>query len=281
MSSTAAPQTNGVPSSSPGGSASQTVNNTQSQSQPSNSQTQPATNGVASNSQPSQSQSQPQPSAAAQGSPSAAATASQPAPPTSPTATAPRPRDQRTIELLLNAQGVTAFESRIPLLLLDFAYRHTASVLSDSIYLAADPYTTHAGSKPSATAGGTATVPGSGGDAMVTANAVKLAIGARLAYQFRGGGGATGGGAISKDALASIAAERNKVALPRVPPGECGDDEDDDDEEMVDAMEHQPNDEDVGGDGVEGGTMEDIFGSGQDAQPGEQVGEEDVDMTAE
>ncbi|KAI7786611.1 transcription initiation factor tfiid subunit 9 [Diaporthe eres] len=311
MSSTAAPQTNGVPSSSPGGSASQTVNNTQSQSQPSNSQTQPATNGVPSNSQPSQSQSQPQTSAAAQGSPAAAATASQPAPPTSPTASAPRPRDQRTIELLLNAQGVTAFESRIPLLLLDFAYRHTASVLSDSIYLAADPYTTHAGSKPSATAGGTATVPGSGGDAVVTANAVKLAIGARLAYQFRGGGGATGGGAISKDALASIAAERNKVALPRVPPGEwgvrlpsekfvlsgvgwglrdvlarngeddSGDDEDDDDEEMVDAMEHQPNDEDVGGDGVEGGTMEDIFGAGQDAQPGEQVGEEDVDMTAE
>lgn len=184
-------------------------------------------------------------------------------------------------------------------------------MLSDSIYLAADPYTTHAGSKPSATAGGTATVPGSGGDAIVTANAVKLAIGARLAYQFRGGGGATGGGAISKDTLASIAAERNKVALPRVPPGEwgvrlpsekfvlsgvgwglrdvlarngeddSGDDDDDDDEEMVDAMEHQPNDEDVGGDGVEGGTMEDIFGAGQDAQPGEQVGEEDVDMTAE
>lgn len=145
---------------------------------------------------------------------------------------------------------------------------------------------------------------------MVTANAVKLAIGARLAYQFRGGGGATGGGAISKDALAGIAAERNKVALPRVPPGEwgvrlpsekfvlsgvgwglrdvlarngeddSGDDDDDDDEEMVDAMEHQPNDEDVGGDGVEGGTMEDIFGAGQE-QPGEQVGEEDVDMTAE
>lgn len=179
-------------------------------------------------------------------------------------------------------------------------------MLSDSIYLAADPYTTHAGSKPSATAGGTATVPGSGGDAIVTANAVKLAIGARLAYQFRGGGGATGGGAISKDALASIAAERNKVALPRVPPGEWGvrlpsekfvlsgvgwglrdvlarnaeddSEDDDDDDEMVDAMEHQPNDEDVGGDGVEGGTMEDIFGAGQDAQVGEQVGEEDVDM---
>ncbi|KKY30270.1 putative transcription initiation factor tfiid subunit 9 [Diaporthe ampelina] len=310
MSSTAVPQTNGVPSSSPGGSASQTVNNTQSQSQPSNSQAQPATNGVSSNSQPSQSQSQPQPPAA-QGSPAAAPSASQPAPPTSPSTSAPRPRDQRTIELLLNAQGVTAFESRIPLLLLDFAYRHTASVLSDSIYLAADPYTTHAGSKPSATAGGTATVPGSGGDAMVTANAVKLAIGARLAYQFRGGGGATGGGGISKDALAGLAAERNKVALPRVPPGEwgvrlpsekfvlsgvgwglrdvlarngeddSGDDDDDDDEEMVDAMEHQPNDEDVGGDGVEGGTMEDIFGAGQDAQASEQVGEEDVDMTAE
>lgn len=218
----------------------------------------------------------------------------------SPTTTAPRPRDQRTVELLLTAQGVSAFESRVPLLLLDFAYRHTASILSDSLYLGADPYTTHAGAKPSATAGGTASVPGTGGDATVSANAVKLAITSRLVYQFRGGGNMTGGGGISKDSLSHLAAERNKVALPRVPPGEwgvrlpsekfvlsgvgwglrdilarnAGDDSDEEDEEMLDAPEQQPNDEDIGGDGVEGGTMEDMFG----ADEGEQVGEEDVDM---
>ncbi|KAK7743621.1 Transcription initiation factor TFIID subunit 9 [Cytospora paraplurivora] len=281
MSPTAAPQTNGAPSSSPVGSASQTINNTQSQSQPqppptsqSQTQSQPATNGVA--------------------------LTQQSAPPMSPTTTAPRPRDQRTVELLLTAQGVSAFESRVPLLLLDFAYRHTASILSDSLYLGSDPYTTHAGAKPSATAGGTASVPGTGGDATVSANAVKLAIGSRLVYQFRGGGSMTGGGGISKDSLSQLAAERNKVALPRVPPGEwgvrlpsekfvlsgvgwglrdvlarnAGDDSEEDDEEMLDAPDQQPHDEDIGGDGVEGGTMEDMFGADQ----GEQVGEEDVDM---
>lgn len=222
----------------------------------------------------------------------------------SPTTTAPRPRDQRTVELLLTAQGVSAFESRVPLLLLDFAYRHTASILSDALYLGADPYTTHAGARPSATAGGTAGVPGTGGDATVSAGAVKLAIGSRLVYQFRGGGSMTGGGGISKDSLSQLAAERNKVALPRVPPGEwgvrlpsekfvlsgvgwglrdvlarnAGDDSEEEggegDEEMLDAPDQQPRDEDIGGDGVEGGTMEDMFGAGQ----AEQVGEEDVDM---
>lgn len=292
----AAPQTNGVPASSPSGSHSQPANNTQSQtsqpaSNPPTHPTQPATNGVpASSQQPSQPPAQP-----------AAASNNHPAAPNSPTNTAPKPRDQRTVELLLNAQGVTAFESRVPLLLLDFAYRHTASVLSDSLYLGSDPYTTHAGSKPSAAAGATASVPGTGGDATVSANAVRLAIGSRLAYQFHGGGG-VGNGGISKDAMANMAAERNKIALPRVPPNEWGirlpserfvmtgmgwglkevlpraeDDSDDDevdDQEMVDAMEVQPNDEDVGGDGVEGGTMEDVFGTGNT----EQVGEEDVDM---
>lgn len=291
----AAPQTNGVPASSPPGSHSQPANNTQSQtsqpaSNPPTQPTQPATNGVpASSQQPSQPPAQP-----------AAANNNQPAAPNSPTNTAPKPRDQRTVELLLNAQGVTAFESRVPLLLLDFAYRHTASVLSDSLYLGSDPYTTHAGSKPSAAAGATASVPGTGGDATVSANAVRLAIGSRLAYQFHGGGG-VGNGGISKDAMANMAAERNKIALPRVPPNEWGirlpserfvmtgmgwglkevlpraeddSDDDDDDQEMVDAMEVQPNDEDVGGDGVEGGTMEDVFGTGNT----EQVGEEDVDM---
>lgn len=301
MSSTAAPQTNGVPSSSPGASNSQNANNTQSQnsqtaSNPATQSSQPATNGVSSSSQPPQSQTQPQ-AAVAQTNGAGA----QPAGPNSPAASAPKPRDQRTIELLLNAQGVTAFESRVPLLLLDFAYRHTASVLSDSLYLSADPYTSHAGSKPSAASGATASVPASGGDATVSANAVRLAISSRLAYQFHGGGGATGGGGISKDALANLAAEKNKIALPRVPQHEWGirlpserfvmtgvgwglqdvlargeDDSEDEEEDevMMDAMDIQPHDEDMGGEDVEGGTMEDAFGISNSNQ----VGEEDVDM---
>lgn len=296
--SSAAPQANGVPATSPG--ASQVANNSQSQnSQPAAaSQAQPITNGVNGASQSSQSQAQ-----AATATPAAnPAVAAQIAAPSSPNVSAPKPRDQRTIELLLNAQGVTAFESRVPQLLLDFAYRHTSSILSDSLYLGADPYVTHAGAKPSAASGAAASVPGSGGDATVSANAIRLAIGSRLAYQFHGGGGATGGGGISKDALSIMAAEKNKTGLPKIPANEWGvrlpnerfvmtgygwgirevmsrddaDDSGDDDEDvaMSNAMDVQMNDEEVGGDGIEGGVASDIFGP----DVGEDDGDEDVNM---
>ena len=110
----------------------------------------------------------------------------------------------------------------MPQLLLDFAYRHTSSVLSDALHLAADPYVSHAGAKPSASSGAAASAPGNGGDATVSANAVHVAIASRLAYQFRGGGGAAGGGGASKDWMMELARERNKVALPRVAPSEWG-----------------------------------------------------------
>lgn len=207
---------------------------------------------------------------------------------------APRPRDARTLELLLTAQGVTSYEQRVPLLLLDFAYRHTSSVLSDALHLGADPYVTHAGSKPSASSGAAASAPGA--DASVSASAVQLAIASRLSYQFRGGGG---GGGTSKDWLMDVARERNKVALPRVAatewgvrlpgerfvlnglswglrdewaPGEDWSAGEDDDEAMADAMEGVEGtveEEDIGGDGVEGGTQADVFGDTM---------EEDADM---
>ncbi|KAK3310473.1 transcription initiation factor IID, 31kD subunit-domain-containing protein [Chaetomium strumarium] len=224
--------------------------------------------------------------------------------------TAPRPRDARTIELLLTAQGVTSFEQRVPLLLLDFAYRHTASILSDALHLSADPYTSHAGARPSAASGA---APVNVGEATISSNAVQLAIASRLGFQFRGGAGGgtggTGGGGASKDWMMELAREKNKVALPRVLPSEWGvrlpserfvlsgvswglrdvwagqegleesseEDEDQDDEMMVDgpgagraadAMDVET--EDVGGDGVEGGTIGDVFGD---------EGMEDEDMT--
>ncbi|KAK4181712.1 putative transcription initiation factor TFIID subunit 9 [Triangularia setosa] len=269
---TAAPQVNGHPP----------------PSQPTNSQSQTLTNS---------SQSQP---------------SSQPPPPPAltphhnnqpPNPSAPRPRESRTIELLLTAQGVTSFEPRVPLLLLDFAYRHTSSVLSDALQLSADPYTSHAGARPSASSGA---APVNVGDAAITSNAVQLAIASRLAYQFRGGGSGGGGGA-SKDWLLDMAKERNKVALPRIPPSEWGlrlpgekfvlsgtgwglrdvwagqeameeseeESEDDGDMEMEDVVlggggTAGEKEEDVGGDGVEGGTMGDVFGN--------DAGEEDEEM---
>ncbi|KAK1690297.1 transcription initiation factor IID, 31kD subunit-domain-containing protein [Colletotrichum godetiae] len=290
------PQTNGVPASS-GASASQTAPNTQATattsaaggSQPP-SQTQPTqSSSTQQTSQPSQQNAQQKPGQQQQSTPLA------------PNASAPRPRDSRMIELLLTSQGVTSYESRVPLLLLDFAYRHTSSILSDAIYLSADPYTSQAGSKASGGGGGGAgSIPGAVGDAAVSANAVKLAIAARLGYQFRGGGGA---GGVSKDWLQELARERNKTALPKVAQNEWGlrlpserfvlsgvswglkeaweeagmdEDEDEDGEDGAaaagpggggeGAMEgvEATADEDIGGDGVEGGTMEDVFGKDVD-----------------
>ncbi|KAL7620494.1 Transcription initiation factor TFIID subunit 9 [Parahypoxylon ruwenzoriense] len=161
------------------------------------------------------------PNSQANGSQAAAAAGTpqqQPTPTQNPTH-APRPRDSRTIELLLTSQGVTSFEPRVPLLLLDFAYRHTSSVLSDALHLSTDPYTTQAGTKPSASSGAAPTAPPAG-DAVVTTNAINLAIASRQAYQFRGG--AAGAAGASKDWLQELARERNSVALPRVLANEWG-----------------------------------------------------------
>ncbi|WYZ44260.1 hypothetical protein EsH8_VII_000696 [Colletotrichum jinshuiense] len=280
------PPTNGVPSSS-GASASQTITNTQATATTSTTGSQPP-----SQTQPTQSSSTQQASQQPQ-----QQQQQQQSTPLAPNASAPRPRDSRMIELLLTSQGVTSYESRVPLLLLDFAYRHTSSILSDAIYLSADPYTSQAGSKASASGAAAGALPGTA-DASVSANAVKLAIAARLGYQFRGGGGA---GGVSKDWLQELARERNKTALPKVAQNEWGlrlpserfvlsgvswglkdvweeagidEDEDEDDEsgpgadgsgamEGVEAT-NATADEDIGGDGIEGGTMEDVFGKDVD-----------------
>ncbi|KAL7918148.1 TFIID-31kDa domain-containing protein [Trichoderma austrokoningii] len=263
------PQTNGVPA--PSVNAPQTVPNTQT---PTASQPPAATTAAAAPSQTAQPPTHQQPSSA------------------------PRPRDSRLVELLLTSQGVTSYEQRVPLLLLDFAYRHTSSVLNDALHLTGDPYITQAGSKPSGSTGGATAAPS--GDATVSANAVKVAIAARLGYQFRGG---SSGGGISKEYMQELARERNKVALPKIVPnewgvrlpserfvlsgtgwglkdvwGEEGAEDDDEDEESSasqqggDAMEgiEGPEPEDIGGDGVEGGTVDDVFGDDVDAEMAEE-----------
>ncbi|KAH6650087.1 hypothetical protein F5144DRAFT_523032 [Chaetomium tenue] len=245
----AAPQTNGVPSSSAASTSQTLTNNTQTQQPPSQSQpgqSQPSATTPSQTQPPNPQQPQPQQNPPPQPQQQQPTTNPHPTPSSS---TAPRPRDARTIELLLTAQGVTAFEQRVPLLLLDFAYRHTSAVLSDALHLAADPYTSHAGARPSA----------------------------------------------AKDWIMELAREKNKIGLPRVMPSEWGvrlpgerfvlsgvpwglrdvwagqegaeetSGEEDDDEEMLDgpgdgrdAMDVET--EDVGGEGVEGGTMGDVFG---------------------
>ncbi|RFU33296.1 hypothetical protein B7463_g3076, partial [Scytalidium lignicola] len=229
----------------------------------------PQTNGHSSNSPPSQTV------ASHSQSVSAAAPVSNPVvPPTSlqDNGLSKRPRDARLIHMLLSSLGVTAYQERVPLQLLDFAYRHSSSILSDALHLSSDAYIsqqTRARDAP----------PGGGfrdADGQVSANAVQIAIQSRLQYQFTGGQG----GGLSKEFLLETAQARNKISLPRVLQNEWGvrlpserfvltgvpwglkeEWEDRDDGEPVDAMEGVQATEEEGVEGGEdGGRVEDLFG---------------------
>lgn len=197
-----------------------------------------------------------------------------------------RPRDARLIHMLLSALGVSAYQERVPLQLLDFAYRHSSAILSDALHLSSDAYVsqqTRARDAP----------PGGGfkdADGQVSMAAVRLAIASRLQYQFNGGEG----GGLSKDFLLECAAERNKTGLPRVPATEWGvrlpserfvltgipwglkEWEEDGGEELdpeASAMDMDGMEEEEGMEGVEDGNsrMEDLFG-------GDGADDEDAEM---
>lgn len=114
-----------------------------------------------------------------------------------------RPRDARTLHLVLAAMGVTAYQERVPLQLLDFAYRYTNSILSDALHLASEGYLSGAGLPEKASKHAAAQ------DAhQVSLAAVRLATSSRLGYQFSG--------ALPKETLLELAAERNRIRLPAV-----------------------------------------------------------------
>lgn len=121
-----------------------------------------------------------------------------------------RPRDARLIHLILSSLGIHSYQERVPLQLLDFAYRYTSSVLSDSLRLSAEGYTsgtTAASSKRGDTGDGAGAGSGSG----ITVSALRQAIASRQDYQF-----AT---PLPKEFLMEQAAERNRVVLPPVQRG--------------------------------------------------------------
>lgn len=192
-----------------------------------------------------------------------------------------RPRDARLIHMLLSSLGVSAYQERVPLQLLDFAYRHSSSILSDALHLSSDAYVsqqTRARDAP----------PGGGfrdADGQVSANAVQLAIQSRLQYQF----GAGNGGGLSKEFLLETAQTRNKIALPRVLQNEWGvrlpaerfvltgvpwglkdewveDDEEEEEGPVGESMEGiiATEEDNLEGDEEGAGDMNDLFGTGGD-----------------
>ncbi|KAJ5167219.1 uncharacterized protein N7482_006000 [Penicillium canariense] len=118
-----------------------------------------------------------------------------------------RPRDVRLVHMLLASLGVTAYQDRVPLQLLDFAYRYTSNVLQDAVHLATEGYAPVSGDGSGSGGKGAASTEITG----VSLPALRLSIASRLHYQFQTG--------LPKEFLMDVASERNRIALPGVSRG--------------------------------------------------------------
>ncbi|KAL8762983.1 MAG: hypothetical protein Q9184_001133 [Pyrenodesmia sp. 2 TL-2023] len=184
-------------------------------------------------------------------------------------ADAKRPRDERLLKLILANLGVTAYQERVPLMLMDFAYRYTSSTLQDALHLTSEGYGTQASSTVKAAANNDMNA--------VSLSSVRLSIASRTHYQFSP--------TLGKDFYHELAQERNQVQLPpvgkhfgtRLPPEQycltgvgwklkeewasLATNQDEEDEAAVDQMmmDREEDDEENGAeDGNE--RMEDFFG---------------------
>ncbi|KAJ5089352.1 hypothetical protein N7532_008036 [Penicillium argentinense] len=119
-----------------------------------------------------------------------------------------RPRDVRLVHMLLASLGVGGYQDRVPLQLLDFAYRYTSNVLQDAVHLATEGY---AGAVPDSSGTGAGKGSASAEVSSVSLPALRLSIASRLHYQFQTG--------LPKDFLMEVASERNRIALPGVSRG--------------------------------------------------------------
>lgn len=187
-----------------------------------------------------------------------------------------RPRDARLLHMVLANYGVSAYQERVPLQLMDFAYRYTSSTLQDALHFMAESY------------GSTGPSTGSGKDKAnsdpsgVTLSSLRLSIASRTHYQYNP--------TLPKEFYAEIAQERNRMALPpvsrefgmRLPPdqycltGTGWDLKEEFDEEMEDTDQVQEGEtavreEDMEDDGAdegddECGRMEDLFGADNEGE---------------
>lgn len=97
-----------------------------------------------------------------------------------------------------------AYEERVPLQLMDFAYRYTTGVLADAVALGESGNT----AAPGGGRGGGAAAAAAAAEGNVSLYAVKQAIASRVGYQFNP--------VLPKDWLKELAEERNKVNLPKM-----------------------------------------------------------------
>lgn len=118
--------------------------------------------------------------------------------------TSKRPRDHRLIHLLLAAYGVSAYQERVPLQLMDFAYRYTSAVLSDALHIQNEGYD-QANAEGATTGKGRGKANKNNEDGDVSLAALRMSIQSRLGYQFSG--------SLPKEFLKQLADEKNRIAL--------------------------------------------------------------------
>lgn len=185
-----------------------------------------------------------------------------------------RPRDARLLHIVLSSYGVSAYQERVPLMLMDLAYRYTSSTLSDALHFSSEGYG-HAGSGRSGGAGNTLSD--------ITMPALRLSIHSRTHYQYNP--------RLNSTIYSELAQEKNKVALPglrkdwgtMLPPEQyclMGNsfemEEDDNVEEEVDAgedaeMKDGEKGEEEENEEVEGGVIQDVFGTDTAADEGDKM----------
>lgn len=121
--------------------------------------------------------------------------------------TSKRPRDHRLIHLLLASHGVNAYQERVPLQLMDFAYRYTSTILSDALHIQLEGYDQSEGTGPGKKGGGAKSNANKADEGDVSLAALRMSIASRLAHQF------TGQGNLPKEFLKQLADERNRMSL--------------------------------------------------------------------
>ena len=112
-----------------------------------------------------------------------------------------RPRDARIIHMILANLGVNAYQERVPLQLMDFAYRYTSSTLQDALHFTSENYTPSSNA-PSGKAAANHDLNA------ITLPSLRLSIGSRTHYQFNPG--------LSKEYFLELAQEKNRIALPPI-----------------------------------------------------------------
>lgn len=115
-----------------------------------------------------------------------------------------RPRDHRLIHLLLASHGITAYQQRVPLQLMDFAYRYTNSVLTDALHIQNEAYD-QADAGTSTKGRGAKQNQNKTEDGDVSLAALRMSIGSRVGHQFQG--------SLPKEFLKSLADEKNRISL--------------------------------------------------------------------